>query len=215
MGAESEGLPQGQNDVRRAEAARVIADAIELARLQPGRRYTIALIASECGVDAADARAALPELLATHPITLAGDDALIGPIAPEGMLSRFERRKELESILVRSAAARVTPAHVAVMRKADADIQRCALLGDIEGLMRAEVELEAVIVEASGRAAEGEELRAMKREFRRAWCAANRFRDVSHVARLRTLLVDAIASGDPEAAEAQVTIFFDKLRREY
>ncbi|MGL4242539.1 MAG: hypothetical protein ACRCTI_15625, partial [Beijerinckiaceae bacterium] len=83
------------------------------------------------------------------------------------------------------------------------------------GLILAERDLETLMVQASGLAAEGAELKEIKQEFRRAWCAVNRLRDFTNVADIRKALVAALVARDAEEAEKQVLVFFDHLIRTY
>jgi hypothetical protein len=81
--------------------------------------------------------------------------------------------------------------------------------------MLAERELEALMVKAAGLEAEGAELKRIKQEFRRAWCAVNRLKDFTNVADIRKALVAALAARDVKAAEKQVLVFFEHLIRTY
>ena len=60
-----------------------------------------------------------------------------------------------------------------------------------------------------------ERLIAIKREFRRAWFAYNRLRDLNVPLGMRSRLVEAIIAHDPDAAANAVTVFIDYLKKSY
>jgi DNA-binding GntR family transcriptional regulator len=131
------------------------------------------------------------------------------------MFASLPRRMELEIKIARAVAERASDNEVAAMQASQAMQSRCAKVGDLDGLMRSELELEKLLIRVSGLQREGEELARIKREFRRAWCVANRLRNFTHVADIRKSFVAALAQRDADAAEAQIRVFFDHLMRTY
>jgi DNA-binding GntR family transcriptional regulator len=192
-----------------------VLDAVLLARIAPGSRigrkaFAIATRATQEEVDAA-----LRMLERLGLVRIDGDELEIAGCDPQAILASIDRRIELETKIVRAAAQRATDVQLQDMQDSQALQKRCALVGDMDGLMNAERGLEDLLIAASGLPAEGAELKRIKIEFRRAWCAVNRLRTFSGVADIRTALVAAIAARDPDAAEAQIRVFFDHLRRTY
>jgi DNA-binding GntR family transcriptional regulator len=192
-----------------------VLDAVLLARIPPGtimtvQEFRVALRAADHEV-----RPALDILQAMGMVTCDGDRVAIAPCAMADVLSHLNRRRELETRIARAAALNATEDQLKAMYASQALQKRCALVGDMEGLMTAERQLEGLLGASSGLLAEAEELSRIKIEFRRSWCAANRLKTFSNVADIRTALVAAIVARDPDAAEAQVQVFFDHLLRSY
>jgi DNA-binding GntR family transcriptional regulator len=198
-----------------AEVRQEVLDAVLLARIAPGATLTRAEFASRSRARPAEAAQALEILAAMGLASVEGDRVSIAPVRVEDVLRHVERRMALEIAIVRAAAQRATDVQLSDMRESERLQSRCALVGDMDGLMSSERHLERLLVEASGLHDEGEELRSIKVEFRRAWCALNRLRTFTHVANIRTALISAIAARDPDAAEAQTRVFFDHLIRSY
>ncbi len=217
MGAEPEGRPPGAGDCGR-QGERVLAeliDALRLARLAPGQRLSMRELAAAGRGSEADVAEILPRLAGTGLVAVEGPAITVRPLDPNAMFATLPRRRELETVIARAAAVRATDAQLRMMKASEALQSRCAKVGDMDGLMTAERELERLLIEGSGLTAEGEELIGIKHEYRRAWCAANRLRSFTNVANIRTALVAAVAARDPDAAEAQVQVFFDHLLRTY
>jgi DNA-binding GntR family transcriptional regulator len=158
---------------------------------------------------------AIAELTKLGMVSVEGDRVDVAFCDLKEVLSHLERRRQLEIMIVRAATARATETQLSGMTASQALQKRCALVGDMEGLMTAERQLEALLAAASGLDAEAEELKRIKIAFRRSWCAANRLKTFSHVADIRTALVAAIVARDADAAEAQIHVFFDHLVRTY
>jgi DNA-binding GntR family transcriptional regulator len=217
MGA-SIGAGPNTTKVSAARAKELLAelkDAVLLARVAPGQRLSRAAFAGFGRASERDLEAVLPAILATGLVTLDGDAVVARPLDANAMFATLPRRMEIELAIVRAAAQQASDQSLKAMRASEAQQQRCALIGDMDGMMQAERELESLLVEASGLHGEGAELKAIKQEFRRAWCAANRLRDFTNVANIRTALVAAIAARDVAASEQQVRVFFEHLIRTY
>jgi DNA-binding GntR family transcriptional regulator len=197
------------------ELFRELEDAILLARIAPGQRLVLREFAALGRATLRDAEAILPRLAATGMLAFDGVHVAVKALDQNAMFATLPRRMELEIRIVRAAAEKATDAQLRAMRASEALQSRCALVGDMEGLMAAERVLERLLAEASGLLADGAELREIKVEFRRAWCAVNRFRSFTNVSSIRTELVAAVAQRNPDAAEAQVRVFFDHLLRSY
>jgi DNA-binding GntR family transcriptional regulator len=192
-----------------------LEDALLLARMLPGQTLTLQEFAALGRASLPDMKAVLPDLVATGLIVADGAQVTAKALDPNAMFATLPRRMVLEIAIVRGAAAKADDAQIKAMQASEALQRRCAMVGDMDGLMTAERKLERLLVEAAGLEAAGTELISIKREFRRAWCAINRLKNFTHVATIRTALVAAIAARDPEAAEAQVRVFFDHLMRTY
>jgi DNA-binding GntR family transcriptional regulator len=192
-----------------------VLDAVLLARIEPGSVISREQFAARSRALPGETDAALAALSQMGFVTVDDGAVRVKPCDVRDVLSHVERRRDLEIMIARKAALNATDKQLQEMLASEALQKRCALVGDMDGLMTAERNLEALLVEASGMLCEGEELRRIKHEFRRAWCAANRLKTFTHVANIRTALVAAVAARDPDGAEAQIRIFFNHLLRGY
>jgi DNA-binding GntR family transcriptional regulator len=192
-----------------------VLDTVLLARLRPGsvvsrREFAMAARAQPNEIDPAFAVLGAMGLL-----TVDDDRITIAPCDMKDVLSNLSRRRDLEIRIARAAALNADDGQLKAMTASQALQKRCALVGDMDGMMLAERQLEGLLAAASGLGAEAEELSQIKIEFRRSWCAANRLKTFSNVADIRTALVASIVARDPDAAEAQIQVFFDHLLRSY
>jgi DNA-binding GntR family transcriptional regulator len=192
-----------------------VLDAVLLARIAPGAVLSLREFKVACRAADDELEATLLTLNAMGMVSVEGDDVRIAPCNISDVLANLDRRRALEIMIARAAAANASEAQQQAMTASQALQKRCALVGDMEGLMNAERQLEALLGVASGLAAEVDELKRIKMEFRRSWCAANRLKTFSNVADIRTALVAAIVARDADAAEAQIHVFFDHLLRTY
>jgi DNA-binding FadR family transcriptional regulator len=206
---------QGGLPSRLQEQLADLADAVLLARMMPGQRMTRAAFAGLGRCAERDLDALLPALVNANLVSTDGEMIVARPLDKDAMFATLPERMALEIKIVRAATLAASDAQIVAIDASQRQQHRCASLGDIDGLIRAERELEQMLVDASGLHADGERLKAIKQEFRRAWCAVNRLRDVTNVADIRTALVAAIKARDPDAAEAQTRVFFDHLVRTY
>jgi DNA-binding GntR family transcriptional regulator len=192
-----------------------LADDIATARLAPGRRFSIKSLAQWLRTTSETAEIILPAFLDSNMVARDGQDVIIASVDRTGLLPRLDSRLPLEQLIARNASTKATPEQIANMRENTAHMKRCATIGDIDGYMRADRQLEQIIGSASQLPDQLEQLALMKREFRRAWLAYNRLRDLSEPAGLRHNLVESIAANNPEKAEKAVAAFIDYLRRSF
>jgi DNA-binding GntR family transcriptional regulator len=192
-----------------------VLDAVLLARLRPGASFSREEFAAAARARPEEVEPAIAVLGALGLLTTDGDRVHIAPCELKAVLAHLARRRELEIRIARAAALNADDAQLKAMTASQALQKRCALVGDMDGMMVAERQLEQLLAAASGLAVEAEELSRVKIEFRRSWCAANRLKTFSNVADIRTALVASIVARDPDAAEAQIHVFFDHLLRSY
>jgi DNA-binding GntR family transcriptional regulator len=217
MGASVDMAPRGSGaaERRRSELIAELVDTVLLARAAPGARMSRRAFAQLARATEAELVAILPDIVRTGLIADEGGVVVVRPLDKDAMFAALPRRMELEIAIVRAAAAGASDAELLAMQASEALQSRCAKVGDIDGMMQSERELERLLVEASGLHAEGAELKSIKQEFRRAWCDVNRLRNFTGVVNIRTALVAALVKRDPDEAEAQVRVFFDHLLRTY
>jgi DNA-binding GntR family transcriptional regulator len=192
-----------------------LVDAVRLARLAPGARLAKSAFAALGRATEEQLLVVMPAIVATGLVTVEGDDIVVRPLDKDAIFATLPRRRELEIAIARAAAAKASEDQLKAMQASELVQRRCAMIGDMDGLILAERDLERLLVAASGLVDEGAELMAIKQEFRRAWCSANRLRDFTNVANIRAALVAAVAARDADAAEAQIHVFFTHILQTY
>jgi DNA-binding GntR family transcriptional regulator len=88
---------------------------------------------------------------------------------------------------------------------------RCAMIGDMEGVLAADEHVESLICEAAGQPGAAAELKAMKRAFKRAWLGANKLKDARPDVACREKMVGCILAGDEAGALAEVRRFYSLI----
>ncbi len=202
-------------NVRLAELRTLLADDIDLARLAPGQSVTFQQLAIRLRCTTGDVRVVSEEFASTGLLALQGDGCIVAPIRREHLLPQLDRRLILEQQMAEAAARNGALADRAAIMDLARSIKRSALVGDLDGYMAADRRLEKAIAVAANLPAVAEQLFALKREFRRAWCAHNRLRDLNIPAGLRQALVDSILAEKPEEARLAVAHFIEYLRKSY
>jgi DNA-binding GntR family transcriptional regulator len=197
------------------ELSAKLADAIELARLLPGQRISKANLALYLRAKPTDLEAVLPAFIAVSLLSLEGEDLVVAPLDRTKLMLQMHRREPLEKAIAEAAATKASAAQKGKIASAVVLLKRSALVGDMEGYMNADRALERLIGEAAALPDDFEKLVQIKREFRRAWCAHNRLRDLNIPANLREKLTQAIGKGDAAAAGEAVHRFLQYLSKAY
>jgi DNA-binding GntR family transcriptional regulator len=198
-----------------AEVRARLADDIDLARLSPGQSVTFQQLAKRLRCTLNEVRPVVEDLALTGILTLESNACIVAPIRREHLLPQLDRRLMLEQQVAQAAARNGASADRAAIMDLARSIKRSALVGDLDGYMAADRRLEKAIAAAADLPDVAEQLFALKREFRRAWCAHNRLRDLNIPAGLRQALVDAVLAGKPEEARLAVAHFIEYLRKSY
>lgn len=205
----------GAINVRLADLRARLANDIDLARLVPDQVVTLQQLAKRLRCTISDVRAVAEDLAGTGLLTLQGEACTIAPIRREHLLPQLDRRLILEQQIAEAAARNGASADRSAIVELARSIRRSAMVGDLDGYMAADRRLERAIAAAADLPDAAEQLFALKREFRRAWCAHNRLRDLNVPAELRQALVDAVLAGKPEEARLAVAHFIEYLRKSY
>jgi DNA-binding GntR family transcriptional regulator len=205
----------GAINARLADLRARLADDIDLARLAPDQVVTLQQLAKRLRCTISDVHAVAEDIAGTGLLTLQGETCTIAPIRREHLLPQLDRRLMLEQQIAEAAARNGASADRAAIVELARSIKRSAMVGDLDGYMAADRRLERVIAAAADLPDVAEQLFALKREFRRAWCAHNRLRDLNVPTVLRQALVDAVLAEKPEEARAAVKHFIDYLRQSY
>lgn len=200
---------------RLAELVRKLEFDIELARLPPGEILTFAAVARRIRCRPQDLAPVLSEAQRIGLLTVQDDGCRIAVVDRDRLSPLLERRRELELQVAEGAANRVAPLDEEELSDASALMTRSALLGDIESFMEAGKRMDRVCSIAAGLPSAGDEIAAIKRAFRRAWCAHNRLRDINEPAAIRRDVGQAILARRPDEARDRVEAYFRYLRRAY
>jgi DNA-binding FadR family transcriptional regulator len=200
---------------RQLELSVRLADLIGLARLMPGHRTSKSKLALHLRARAEDIEAILPAFVEKALLMLDGDDIVVAAVDRASLMHQMEKREPLEKAIAHAAAVKATASQRETIAGAVTLMKRSAMVGDMEGYMNADRVLEKLIGEVAALPESFEKLVAIKRDFRRAWCAHNRLRDLNVPAELRQNLAEAITKGDAQAAVDAVHYFLEYLRKAY
>ena len=200
---------------RHAELVALLVCEIVMARVAPEKRLTLAQVCRLINADNEEIEPVVGELAEKGLLTREDNSVLIAPVDRTGLLQRLDQRLISEQEIAHAAAGSASDQDKKDMADAIAMLKRSAMVGDIDGYIKADRKLERAIGCASGLATKTEELAVIKREFRRAWCAFNRLRDLNVPAKLRQTLVEAIFAGKPDDATAAVRNFIVYLKKSF
>jgi DNA-binding GntR family transcriptional regulator len=200
---------------RVAELCHRLFDDIDLARLMPGQSYACQDIARRLHARPEEVEAAALVVARGGLVTITDGSLLVAPVDRAYLLPKLDERLHLEQRIAAAAADRSAMLDRTTVSELALLLKRSAQVGDIDGYMAADRRLEKAIAAAAGLPEEAEQLFRLKREFRRAWCAFNRLRDLNRPAQLRQTLVDAVLAGDAQAAKTAVANFIEYLRQSY
>ncbi len=215
-------MSEEQQSDKPARAAMRVADLchhlfqdIDLARLAPGQTYAVEDVARRLRAGPEDMLEAVHVVAKGGLLAVKDRTIVVAPVDRAYLLLRLDQRLELEQRIAAAAAERFSIIDRNAIAEPARLLNRSALVGDIDGYMMADRRLEKAIAAAADLPDDAEQLFRLKREFRRAWCAFNRLRDLNRPAQLRQALVDAVLAGDAPAARTAVMHFIDYLRQSY
>jgi DNA-binding GntR family transcriptional regulator len=200
---------------RVVELSQRLTDSIDMARLMPGQQISMANLALHLRSSPTEVEAVLPEFVRKGLLSLACDSVVITPLDRTKLMQQMDMRAPLEKAIAQAAAAKATDAQKNKISGAVVLMKRSAMVGDMEGYMNADRALERLIGDAAAMPESFEQLVQIKREFRRAWCAHNRLRDLNIPAELRQSLAAAIAKSNAQEAVDAVENFLEYLRKAY
>jgi DNA-binding GntR family transcriptional regulator len=116
-----------------------------------------------------------------------------------------------EEGVVAAAARNIDEPMKARLKHALAFQVRCAMIGDMEGVLAADEHIEHMICEAANQPSAAAELKSMKSAFKLAWRAANKLRDVRPDVECRERMVGFIVASDEAGAVAEVRRFYARI----
>jgi DNA-binding GntR family transcriptional regulator len=200
---------------RQAALTSLLSDIILFARVAPGRRLEKSELARLAFASPEQLDHVLPSLVSSGLVHEDETHIIVAPL-PEGvMLAEVDRRQSLELFIAMVAARRATPEQCKRLMELQGMVRQAAYVGDVQGCIAADIALEDVIGEASGLLTAAEELRQLKVEYRRAWCALHTLSNEETAAQFRLQLVEAIVAHDPMAAKQAIDDFYVYLTANY
>lgn len=188
---------------------------LRFAKITPGRRLARSDIERMSDMSGALLERALCEATSLGLLREEGDFVVIVPLQAGAIHSHIDRRQSAEIRIAVEAARNISDHQIEELEAELAAQLLCAINGDIEQTIAADMRLEKIICDASGIQDAFAMLDAMKIEMRRTWVALHRTDVAAEASWLREPLVRAISARDAAAASAAVTAFYDHLRREY
>jgi DNA-binding GntR family transcriptional regulator len=216
MSKQEDAAGQGATEARRREELiQRLGDDIDLARLAPGQVVTIEALARRLRCPPRESAPVIAHFVQRGLLMLEGESCLVAPLDRDRLLANLDRRLALEQQVAEAAARRPNAIDRVGLEHAAGMLRRSAMVGDIDGYMAADRRIEKLIAAASGLPEVAEQIFVIKREFRRAWCAFNRLRDLNEPASLRRALVEAVLTGKPERAKEAVARFIGHLRMSF
>jgi DNA-binding GntR family transcriptional regulator len=209
-------LNMGANE-KRAEALRNdLLEGILSARFAPGASYPIARVAALLRATPLEIEPALSDVIAEGLITRSGDTITVAKVDKDQLVALFPRRRELELDFFRLAVRRSGALDAPAINDAISRMKRSALVGDLEGYMLGNEQFHREVKRALADKPEiVTELEGLRRQFRRAWCAFNRLRELSPAAEMRATLANALIAGNEEVAIHSATAFLTHLRESF
>jgi DNA-binding GntR family transcriptional regulator len=181
--------------------------------LAPGQRLLELQLAAELGVSRSPVREAIHRLATEGLVEIRPRrGAFVATLTPKDLEDVFDVRQQLERMAAGLAASTGT-ARVAELRAADAECAAAAAAGDVLGFFESNDRLHSLISELSGNAYLHQLQRgAAQRSFRALFLQADSDAFLTRSVHDHRAIVDAIASGDREAAEAAMVLHLHDAR---
>ncbi|MGL5115477.1 MAG: hypothetical protein ACRC7G_13775 [Beijerinckiaceae bacterium] len=189
-----------------------LLEGILAARFAPGASYPVARVATLLRATPPEIEPALRAMVVRGLIERRGETIVVADIDRERLVALLPRRRELEILFIRAVAANAYSLNAIAINEAVSRMMRCAVVGDLDGYMLGNQlfhdQLRLVVPDEAGLVGE---LDALRTEFRRAWCAFNRLRELTSAAGLLAAVAKALIAGDEAAAVAAATAFLAHL----
>jgi DNA-binding GntR family transcriptional regulator len=189
-----------------------LVEAIRLAQFAPGQTYSCAKIAAFLRISLIDLMELLQELSPKGLYSILNTDIIIAPIDRAALLHQLPMICALEEKIVRAAAKNITEEDKLALREALGLLRRSTLIGDVTGNINADFLLEQMIGKASNLPTDVTKLTELNQEFKRAWCAFNRLKDMTHASKQRESLVDCVMGRNADGAALAVREFFENAK---
>jgi len=185
----------------RDEAYERIRQAIIEGELAPGDSLRDADLAAELGLSRAPVRDALTRLVADGLVESKPQSfTRVAPMVSDDVRDALQLVRTLHEFAIRAALPRLTSAHVAAMRSANARFAAAVESGDIATAIEADDELHQVPVDACGNRAVATTLDRYTPLLRRLERARFGSLPAQRSVRRHDQLIDAIEAGDADEA---------------
>jgi DNA-binding GntR family transcriptional regulator len=194
-------------------AYRLIEEEIVTLALAPGAVVSEATLSVRLGIGRTPIREALQRLAREHLVSiLPRRGIVVSGIDVVKQLRLLETRRELERLLVRSAARRASRAEREAFSALAAGMNAAAAVADDLGFMRHDRSFNLLLLEAGGNEFAASAMGLMNGLSRRFWFAHHQaMADLPLTARLHAAIAQAIADGASDAAAAASDALVDYI----
>jgi len=194
-------------------AYRLIEEEIVTLALAPGAVVSEATLSVRLGIGRTPIREALQRLAREHLVSiLPRRGIVVSGIDVVKQLRLLETRRELERLLVRSAARRASRAEREAFSALAAGMNAAAAAADDLGFMRHDRSFNLLLLEAGGNEFAASAMGLMNGLSRRFWFAHHQaMADLPLTARLHAAIAQAIADGASDAAAAASDALVDYI----
>jgi len=180
-------------------------------RLSPGDRIVETRIAQRFGVSQAPVREALRDLeLFGFIVSSPFRGAIVRETSVDDLVQLYPIRSVLEGLAAREAAKRISAPDLKHLETLIKTMRRTAAGGDNRGAVEADFAFHLIIVQASGN-------RLLRQIWERMALATTTFLTISKshrslgvIAERHVAVLDALRSGDPDAAEKAMRVHIDE-----
>ncbi len=207
------GQDNGANARPSADVAAGIRDAILRGEYVPGQRLVEVELCDTFQASRSAVRGALQQLASEGMVEVQRNrGARVRRVSRDEAIEITEVRRMVEGLIAAKAAGRATPPQVAELRKVVTAMRRAIRQHDALGYSELNARLHAMIRQISGHATAAaiiERLRGqvVRHQFRLALLPSRPSRSLAQ----HEKIVEAIASGDPEAAETAMHEHLDDV----
>lgn len=200
---ESEARSTSRDGTLTDKAYAAIEEMIVTLKLAPNSFASEAMLAARLKIGRTPVREALQRLSREHLISvLPRSGVVVAPVDVGQQLRMLEVRRYLEAFVVRAAALRATAGERARMSNIVAAIKQSAQKGDAVAFLRLDKEYKKVMLEAARNEYAATALSPMHSLSRRFWFIHNQEADdLENKTKLHIAVMEAVISGDEEAAE--------------
>lgn len=194
-----------------------IKDQLIMLDIRPGEPINDGKLAAELGVGRTPVREALKRLESDHLVqsfSRRGTFATTIDVTELGAISDI--REQLEPFAARRAALTATPRIRQSLREKVLEVRALADHdGDPNDLMRLDISVHRLVYEAAGNSHLEDVLIRYTNLSTRIWCLAiDRLPELDHHVRQQAELLEAVADGDADAAEALTREHLEEFKRE-
>jgi DNA-binding GntR family transcriptional regulator len=208
-------LGRGRNGTRSLtdEAYAQLEEQIVTLQLAPGSAVSEAMLSERLGIGRTPIREALQRLVREHLVlVLPQRGYLVSEIDLKRQLRLLEARREVERLIVRSAARRCTPAEREEFAQLAATFDRAAATDDAKNFVRADKRFNDLCLQAARNEFAAGAMGLMHGLARRFWYLHYRqAADLPETARLHAATARAVAEGDEAGAARALDALLDSI----